>query len=481
MSAAAARIEVLLGFNQCCVCSEVIDGADANDSYHAVPCGHVICSACFRRMDTRPPTAPTRCCAPGCERTFRRDVEWPRALCVRRRARVEKELALRLADQGDAGERPVVIAPLPSSEWEVCVKHKQPIDSSHQRPDGTERPCCAVCVAALTPSEAECVYDLDDSIEVLKSDIETWAEDLTEQEALLDDHGLSIEAHRAELARWAETQTAIVRAWEDTEIKQVQATAAEALALIETARASREASGSAALVALRATLGEIETMRANLPKSEGRQVETLKRISADVSCLARLLDERSITVVTPKTFDKWRETFAQVTDVSVPFAFSLSPAPIKAAAAGLLPSGGGEEGEGKRAGSNHDGKDGGNVEEPVYPPDLSEDDNDTPREFCVKLGARRIRKATEEEEARFQQFVDEIAAVASGEFDGISHPEAPEHSRQRSRYPAILRLLGKMLTIMSSPPRADIAGEADPCSKFAPHMPKLVRRARLST
>ena len=314
MSQAAPAGHTFFSISACSQCHKHIPQSGARDSRHALPCAHIFCGACVAKVATEQKARKKPAClSAGCGKELAPAGEFVTAWCTQREGRVQSALSNLFADQGNAGDAVVNVDDEDEGESERekksapkarCSKHRQPITAL----DGaSKKPLCAKCIAAAGDT-----IKVTPLAEAIASEASKQPRAATaaskELVVLFDQFTFTPAAFRDGVAKWGAQETARIIAWEEQEVKAIQAVAAESTALVREVCARRLEVGGSILTqryGLRATLEEIEYELSSLPINGAERLSRMKMLSAERERLTGLLSTRGITLADARAVSAW--------------------------------------------------------------------------------------------------------------------------------------------------------------------------------
>ena len=368
----------IFSFNVCSQCLEPFTCSASRDVRHAIPCGHVFCKACLDAVETEQRFGKSICRRAGCGRELDSAAEFPISWIPQRAERINAAHNEIFGDQGNVGERPPpacsmcgpdtatgephlathrcktcgygvyfcahaaslhpkleasighVVSALParsvSSEgkagendarWSLCPEHNLRFDAAEA---STHRPMCAECLTEVEGKVA--VQTLAEALAGLHSaEAAAALAELTKQRNRFAEPTFTPDELRDSVMRWGAEETARIRAWEEREVKHVQAVAVESEQLLhsvanDTARlvhevCERRIEVGASLITqrmgLRASLDEFDRARADLPRDPAAQLSKTRAVYAERKRLCELLARYEIAVPSARVLIEWAQ------------------------------------------------------------------------------------------------------------------------------------------------------------------------------
>ena len=304
MSDAKDTSQDVFSINLCSQCLQPFQKAESLDARHAVPCGHVFCKDCLRRVEEETKSGTLVCRKPGCGKKLAKPTEFPVAWCTQRAHRVKVSLAALLADQGDVGDfREAVSEQAEAKHTSIlCAQHKLPVRGVEA---STYRPLCLDCVTEVGDKVA--VQTFDEAIAALDT-YDAAAADLAEQKKLLAEPTPTADDFQEITARWGAAETLRIRMWEAREVKHVQAVADKTVKLIDEVCARRMEAAASVLTqrrGLRASLEELDEALSDLPSDPFSRLSKKRALYADRKQLCELLTAHKIAVPSADAIFEW--------------------------------------------------------------------------------------------------------------------------------------------------------------------------------
>ena len=301
--------EEIFSINVCSQCRRPFDRSVTRDSRHAVPCGHVLCKDCVGRVEAEEKSGTSVCRQPGCGKKFGPSAEFAVAWCDKRVERIKAELEARFRDQGDAGACPEA-SRTPAHEEAVpapnlCEQHQLPFQAVEA---STDRPVCAECLTAVEGKAA--LQTIDEASAALEASSLAVSAQAAKQIAALAEPIFTPEGLCGFIAKWGSEETARIRAWEEREVKLVQAVAGEMVQHVQDACKRRIEVGASLITqraGLRASLEELDQALADLPRDPAARLKRALAAHRERKQLCALLAGRKIVVPSQQKIFLWAE------------------------------------------------------------------------------------------------------------------------------------------------------------------------------
>ena len=254
----------------CSQCGETIPRVATRRTRHAIPCGHVLCGACVSRAaDEEKKLGASSCRARSCGQVFAPVSEFAVAWCTQRAERVASQLAVLMADQGNAGDHDSDSRETETSAadpWTLCIHHNEGLVGAASR---TGRPLCPSCIYSVPPG-VRTVEELSNAPANCVARGETGSI-LKSAKAALGGVKTSMQEYRETVEQWVSQETARVKVWEEREVDRIRAAAKDCCNMIAEAGARRLEAGVSTLAqrcSLQATFEEIDHELCDLPANE---------------------------------------------------------------------------------------------------------------------------------------------------------------------------------------------------------------------
>lgn len=292
----------IFSINVCSQCLKPFTGSGMQDARHAVPCGHVICKACSGVVDAEQKAGTSYCRSVGCGKRLSPSTEYGVASCAQRAERVKTELQAMFCDQGNAGDAAgmAVVGP----ELSVCAHHSLPFQGVEA---ATHRPMCRECITA-TEGKAS-VQTFDEAMAALETaDAAAVSAELAKQKSKLSEPVFTADGLRTDLSMWGADQMALIRAWEEREVKHVQKVANDTVQLVQEVCARKIEVGASVLtqrMGLLASLEEFDNALSDLPSDPASRVGQIQSVYANRRQLLKLLAESKIAVPSAEIVLRW--------------------------------------------------------------------------------------------------------------------------------------------------------------------------------
>ena len=319
MSEASPAATLTLDIYACSQCRTAIPRSATRQSRHAVPCGHLICSACVGTINSESKNGGLACKSPGCGQEFVSTDLFATGWCTQRSGRLSFELESLMADQGNAGDdgeglkegRGLASSPPQAASepvWTKCRKHAADVEWVRLGADG-DALLCAECLGTTSPEadKVERLASVDEST-LAASFASVDAEAMQAKASLRDFDAAAMKALADELSQWVALETRRVRAWEERVVNEARSTAAQCLTLLQETYARRQAvlaSVYAQRVALCVTLEEIEHEAAKLPSVQTERVGKLALLALERKRLVSLLSRDAFAIPSASDIAGW--------------------------------------------------------------------------------------------------------------------------------------------------------------------------------
>ena len=306
MSEAKDATRDIFSINVCSQCQQPFASSVARDVFHAIPCAHVFCKDCLRRVEAEQKTGTPVCRKPGCGKKLGACAEFPVAWCAQRAERIKIELLAALEDQGDVGD---TSSPTRGAEAEaapsLCAEHKLPFKAVEI---GGNRLMCSECLIAAGSKVPAQTFDA--AIAALDAGTTRTSTSVAMQISALSEPTFTVDEYYGMVDKWGTKETARIKAWEDREVKHVQAVAAELVQLVRKVCSRRIDVGASLLtqrVGLRASLEELEKALTSLPRDPASRLSRKRAILADRKQLSDLLAASKFAVPSTQAVLEWAE------------------------------------------------------------------------------------------------------------------------------------------------------------------------------
>ena len=364
MSDAKTPITDIFSIAICSQCMQQFSPSATRDARHAVPCGHVFCRDCVRKVEAEQKSGNPVCRRVGCERPLAPVSEFGPSLITQRLERIRATHQHMFRDQGNVGDREAptcsacapdkdtgrahlathrcetcegkvyvcakvaslhptlnatvghVVVPLGTSapsgfEAEgaparvLCTQHKLPVQAFEA---STNHSMCPECLVAVKDKVS--VHTIDEAIAALETAHAATKAELLIQSSRLAEPIFNADQLRAQTAKWGAEETARIRAWEQREVKHVQAVADECVGLVQGVCARRIEVGASLITqrsGLRASLEEFDQVLADLPSDPVTRLSKKRAVYAERQQLCELLADNKIAFPSARAVLEWAE------------------------------------------------------------------------------------------------------------------------------------------------------------------------------